>query len=48
MGKEKLSCIYFSLLVSAKLEAFFRDTFNITIWIIINFFSQNMPYIYTP
>lgn len=34
LGKEKLSCIYFSLLVSAILEDFFRDRFNVTILLI--------------
>lgn len=38
LGKEKLSCIYFSLLVSAILEDFFRGRFNVTILLINLFF----------
>lgn len=49
LGKEKLSCIYFSLLVSAILEDFFRDRFNVTILLInLFFFLQNLLHIYTP
>lgn len=49
LGKEKLSCIYFSLLVSAILEDFFKDRFNVTILLIyLFFFLQNLLHIYTP
>lgn len=47
--KEKLSCIYFSLLVSAILEDFFRDRFNVSI-LLINFFfflTKLVTYLYT-
>lgn len=48
LGKEKLSCIYFSLLVSAILEDFFRNRFNVTILLIFFFFLQKLLHIYTP
>lgn len=39
MGKEKFFCIYFLFLVFVILEVFFRDRFNIIIWIIIFFYK---------